>query len=264
MKTIKITLFLIITFFASNLYSQDLIIKNTKDTLKCKIKEVGSDEIKYSLPDYPEDVSFGIDKEDVWKIVFYNGKEMSFVKDLNNPKKYTNDNKNALKFYFFSPLMGNVAFAYERSVKPGQSFEFSLAYIYGRSNLGLNDKGAYVRAGYKFIKSPDFYVRKMKYSHILKGGYIKPEITFTAFHSKNDIFYSASSNVEKDVMALTLTINLGKQVVYSNAFLIDYFIGFGYGFVNEEIGYYYSSLIGANEFPISFSYGIKIGGLFGK
>jgi len=264
MKTLKISLVLFIILFTTNIFSQDLIIKNTKDTIYCKIKDVGSEEIKYSLPDFPEDVNFGIDKEKIWKIVFSNGKEMSFMKDMNNPESYSDNKKNALKFHLFSPLAGSVSFSYERSIKPGSSIEFGLGYIYGREDYGVHNKGAIARVGYKFMKSPDFYLRNMKYSHVLKGSYVKPELIFNSFSNQKDIYNLNGIKTTSDdvVSSLSIIINLGKQIVYDNAFLIDYHIGVGYGMATDEVGYYYSNVIGTNDFPIAFTAGFKIGGLF--
>jgi hypothetical protein len=264
MKTLKFVFVIIFTIVTTNIFSQDLIIKNTKDTIYCKIKDVGSEEIKYTLPDFPEDVSFGIDKEKVWKIVFSNGKEMSFMEDMKNPENYSDNKKNAIKFHLFSPLTGSISFSYERSIKPGSSIEFGLGYIYGRENYGMHNKGAIARVGYKFMKTPDFYLRNMKYSHVLKGAYVKPELIFNSFSHQQDIYnLNGTATTTNDVVSsLSIIINLGKQVIYDNAFLIDYHIGVGYGMATDEVGYYYSNFIGTSSFPIAFTAGFKIGGLF--
>jgi len=264
MKTLKIYLTLIIIVFTTNLFSQDLIIKNTKDTIYCKIKDVGSDEIKYLLPDFPEDVSFGIDKEQIWKIIFSNGKELTFKKDMNNPEVYLDNKKNAIKFHLFSPLAGSISFSYERSIKPGSSIEFGLGYIYGKESYNIHSKGAIARVGYKFIRSPDFYLKSMKYSHILKGGYVKPEIIFNSFSYRQETYnYGTTTTTTTNyATSLSIIINLGKQIIYNNAFLIDYHIGVGYGISNNEVGYYYSNVMGGSSFPISLNAGFKIGGLF--
>lgn len=157
-------------------------MKNNNEQIKCKIREIGLDVIKYNLPEYSNDVLFAIAKDDIVKIIFENGKELEFQKDMSNPEFYTANKKNILKIDFLSPLTGNTTFAYERSLQPGRSIEASLGII----GLGIdpgnrNQEGAFVKLGYKFIKDPDFYLRGMRYAHILKGGYIKPEVAFGFF-----------------------------------------------------------------------------------
>ena len=43
--------------------AQDKIHKRNQEIIDCKIKEIGTESIKYNLPDYPEDVLFAIDKD---------------------------------------------------------------------------------------------------------------------------------------------------------------------------------------------------------
>ena len=58
---------------------------------------------------------------------------------------------------------------------------------------------------------------------------------------------------------------MGKQWVFDNSFLVDFFFGVGYGFDsnndNEE-GYQFSHVTASEEVPISFSAGLKMGWLF--
>ena len=59
MKKIIFVIFLITLTF--NGFSQDRIIKITKDTINCQVKEIGDDEIKYTQKDFRGDLVFGID-----------------------------------------------------------------------------------------------------------------------------------------------------------------------------------------------------------
>jgi hypothetical protein len=177
MKRIFLFAFLSMLLPGSAVFAQDLIMKKNNELIKCKIKEIGLDEIKYNLPEYSQDVLLSIDKDDIVKIIFENGKEMEFQKKMTNPETYRENKKNIIKVDFLSPLTGNTTFAYEHSLRPGRSVEASLGII----GLGIdpgekNPGGAFIKFGYKFIKDPDFYLRGMRYAHILKGGYIKPEV----------------------------------------------------------------------------------------
>jgi hypothetical protein len=50
-----------------------------------------------------------------------------------------------------------------------------------------NPSGAYARIAYKFIKTPDYYMNNMHYSHIIKGAYFAPEfaIRYMEYDSYN-------------------------------------------------------------------------------
>lgn len=246
-------------------FAQDKIHKRNNEIINCKIKELGSESVKYLLPDYPDDVSFSIDNDKILKIVFENGKEHFFQKEMFNPENYVDDRKNVIKLDFISPLTGNTTFAYERSLKPGQSFEVTLGII----GLGFdpgdeNARGAFTKFGYKFIKSPDFYFNKMRYSHILKGSYIKPEISFGYYsHEYYYIENWGNSMVEREpVVSGALHLVLGKQWVYSNVFLVDFSVGVGYGFDNIDGGYHFGYATSDGSFPISGSANLKVGYLF--
>ncbi len=278
MKPRYFALVVFFTFISLQLFSQDQIIKNSDEVIICKIKEIGLDEIKYILPDYPDDVMFAIDKEDIKQIVFENGKTLSFKQKMTDPETYKDNNKNAIKIDFLSPLSGNTTFTYERSLKPGRSIEGELGIIGLGIDPGDEDPGGvFFRFGYKFIKSPDFYLRGMRYAHLLKGSYLKPSITIGFFGRDNYYYdyaypepydgnYYYPTNYTERATAVTGSIQLilGKQWVMDNSFLIDLYWGIGYGFSTnyEASNYFYSHVIMDEEFPLSISAGIKMGFLW--
>jgi len=268
MKT-KILLVCTISLFllSQSTMAQDIIIKKDNQTIKCKIKEIGTDDIKYILPEYASDVTFAIAKDNVTKIVFENGKEMSFQKEMNNPENYLDNKKNALKINFLSPLYGSTSFSYEKSLKPGRSIEGTLGFIgLGIDHLGENPGGAFVKFGYKFIKDPDFYLRGMRYAHVLKGAYFKPELGIAVFARDGSMYNDYGQyqeNARETVAAAALHLVLGKQWIIDNAFLVDLYAGLGYGVSStDETSFYYGFSISGSSFPISFSSGLKIGFLF--
>ena len=99
------SLILFITILSLSSSAQDRIIKITKDTILCQIKEIGDDEIKYTQKDFRDDVTFGIDKNKVSRVIFSDGKELSFKDSMFDPAKYQAQHKNALKVGFLSPLL---------------------------------------------------------------------------------------------------------------------------------------------------------------
>ena len=258
----------ILLLFSSSVLAQDIIMKNNTEAIHCKVREIGLDEIKYNLPDYPGDVMFAIDKDKISKIIFENGKEMVFEKEMTNPLNYVDNKKNIIKVDFLSPLTGNTTFAWEHSMRPGRSYELTLGIIgLGLDNNNRNAVGGFTKFGYKFIKDPDFYLRGMQYAHVLKGSYVKPELTFGLFEKDvwawSDYGFSSEKSRES-VISGTVQIVLGKQWVFDNAFSIDFFGGVGYGFTTSEAytGYHYGYTVADKNFPLAFSAGFKIGYLF--
>ncbi|MCK9450506.1 MAG: hypothetical protein M0Q90_02355 [Bacteroidales bacterium] len=277
MKPNQIFLLIALAFSAvSTVNAQDKIFPKKDDVILCKIKEVGLEEVKYLLSEYSDEVLFAIAKDDIEKIVFENGKEMTFENSLINPANYLDNRKNAIKIEFLSPLTGNTTLGYERSLKPGRSIEGEIGII----GLGIdpayeNPGGVFFRFGYKFIKSPDFYLRGMRYAHLLKGSYIKPMITLGFFSREEDYYYESwneygywdgyySSGETKSTVSGAIQLVLGKQWIVDNVFLVDFFGGVGYGFSNNYNGsnYYYSHTVIDQDFPLSLSVGLKMGFLW--
>ena len=258
--TIIIITFVLLFSSLFTLQAQDRILQRDGEIIECKVLEVGSEVIKYSLAEYNFQVQFSIKKAVVDKILFENGQELVIdhveiareSAETNSADLFLIQKRNAVKLNFLSPMFGSTILSYERAIKPGQSFEGSVGII----GLGFDnpDKalGFGLKAGYKFIRSPDFYLKGMRYAHILKGGYVKPEIAIASYELRNE-----GRHVTKGAILL----NLGKQWVYSDIFLVDLYVGMGYGFSNarEFDDFPYFIAIGSNDVPFAFSFGLRIG-----
>jgi hypothetical protein len=257
--------FLTVLFTAAliNIQAQDQIVKRDGESIFCKVSEVGTEEVWYSLAEYDFDVQFSIYKSLVDRIHFANGKELVIdhaaaamaSTEANSADLFLIQNKNAIKFQFLSPMGGTTKLSYERALRPGQTFETTIGLI----GLGMNNPdgaaGLGIIAGYKFIRSPDYYLKGMRYAHILKGGYVKPEIAFANYSVRED-----NRNVTKGAIIL----NIGKQWIFSDVFLVDLFGGIGYGFSNDQTGedWPYFIAVGTDEVPLAFNWGFRIGILF--
>ncbi len=107
----------------------------------------------------------------------------------------------------------------------------------------------------------------MRYAHILKGTYVKPEIGFGFFSKDTEIYYDYWSSYyyysseRKDYFSMIVQVVIGKQWVVNDIFLVDFYAGIGYGFDGGEGEYHYGYTI-TPDTPLSFSAGLKIGGLF--
>ncbi len=270
----KIVAILFFTLCLSNFAkSQDLIYKKNKEVLVVKIIEVGIDEIKYKDFSKQDGMTLVIAKAEVYKVKYENGKEQMFLlDDMENPNNYANNKRSAIKADFLAPMFGQFTMGYERSLNPGSSIELQLSIIGAgvQNNTDFSASGAFIRVGYKFIKSPDFYLRGMRYSHILKGSYIRPEFTIgqcSETYPSNDYFLSVKTVKTRDVTFGAFMINLGKQWVFNDNYLVDYFVGLGYGFSTKHQDYDIYSFNNHAMFgpfsrnPISYTVGLKIGKL---
>ncbi|MFA7379867.1 MAG: hypothetical protein WC150_05360 [Bacteroidia bacterium] len=221
----------------TNLYAQDLIIlKEKHDTLKVKVTEVGVDEVKYKLwPVNEKDPVIVLEKKRIRKVILESGTTLNFfLDDIDDPKNYVGQRKHLLKMDIISPTLGVSSFAYEKSIKPGRSYEIGLGLVGLGFNAPENDiAGAFLRVGYKFINTPDVTNRGMRFSHLLKGGYVRPELIFI-----NYTFRSINSPSTVPVSTYRTTggafiINFGKQYVFSNIIAVDIFAGLGVGSQNK-------------------------------
>ncbi|MEQ8927443.1 MAG: hypothetical protein RLO81_16600 [Fulvivirga sp.] len=268
----KNTLLLIFFALSQVLNAQDQIHKKDNTVIKCRVVEVGLEEIKYTEHLKNDELRISIAVDQVRKIVFETGRIIEFTDPLNDPNSYADDRKRALKFHFLSPLRENLTFSYEKNIKPGRSVETTFGVIGVGFDVDPEDNstGIHTGIGVKFMRTPDFYSSRFKYSHILKGSYIKPQVLISAYRNEYNSYLLNSPNPtrkEKDVVALALLLNLGKQIVFDNFFLIDYSFGLGYGFTNISTGEgdvsyrsdHYGFLAGDENFPIAISFNLKVG-----
>jgi len=244
-------LFLLITvvLFGPIAFSQDTIFKRNGNQLKGKVVEVGTNEIKYKLPDNPDGPLYSVDKNTVNRIVYENGRVENYVNDIKDPENYSGQLKRALKFDFLAPLIGYSQFSYEQSTGVGKSYEVSLGIIgLGKSTqLGYYDNsfrsvkrkqaGLFAAAGYKFNKWPDFLFGRTRFTHIMQGAYAKP-VFYLGHYSENQVIYKTATNsyvVDKQKVTFgALQIEFGKQWVFGEKFLMDLYWGLGYGADNKN------------------------------
>ena len=255
-------------------FSQDFIHKKDKSIIECKVIEIGLNEIKYTEPRSSGPIiSIAVDM--VSRVVLESGREIKFNDPLTDPNSYTDDKKRALKVHFLSPLLEHLAFSYEKSLQPGKSIESTVGII----GLGFDtnpdhrSSGLFVSSGIKFLRTPDFYTQRYKYAHILKGAYVKPELVLSVYNDKATNYYYypnyTTSTEEQTIVAGAFLVNLGKQIIYANSFLIDYSVGIGYGVNSQDRPRYddyynyrsnhFGFVGGGADFPVAITAKLKIG-----
>ena len=260
MKNVRFLLLLSGLFLAAiPLRAQDLIYRlNPVQTIEGKVTEIGETNIRYTRTDTRSDVVFNIPAKYIQKIVFEDGKELVY----NDVVDVSHDRKNAIKLGFLSPAWNATTLYYERSLKTGQSLELGVGVI----GLGLEDyyddeSGILIKAGYKFLTRPEFYQNRFRYAHLLKGSYIKPEITFVHY-SASETFNGGCEiwDGNRDVTLFNFAVIGGKQWVFQNSLLLDLYagIGFNVGDTDNYESFHYAF----TGDVITFTAGFKIGFLF--
>lgn len=274
--------------------AQDKIYKKDKEVIEVKISEVGSGEIKYKIFNDPDGPVYTMDKDLISKVVYENGRTEIYQSPLKNPEFYADQPKNAIKINFLAPLLGYTQLNWEHSLRPGRSAEFTMGIIglgkrqesasftnfdentYTLTTYYREARGAFFSGGYKFVKRPDYTTSAVKLTHLFQGFYAKPELSFGIYgHNRLTRNFNSSSvrQERKTVVFSGMIVNLGKQWVFGEAFLIDVYGGLGYAVDNINSNrygpgdeYYYEENTG-NHFILNtnddsglgVSGGIKLG-----
>lgn len=277
----KFIFFILIALASISAKAQDKIYRKNGKVLEVKIIEIGSTDIKYKNLNDADGPVYVLETDRVKKIITADGKVQVFSDNLKDMESYEGQLTKAIKINFFSPLYGYAEFGFEKSVGVGKSFEISAGIIgLGKSeqlnlynnttnsstNLKRGQSGGFVSAGYKFNKLPDFiFFGRTKMSHLMQGTYFKP--TVYAGHYKENIIITKSSTSQsvldkQNVTFGALQLELGKQRVFGEKFILDTYIGLGYGFDNKKDTYQYE---GTNNFQFyndnsAFNYAISRAG----
>jgi hypothetical protein len=275
----SIVLVLFLSLAANVANAQDQIVRRNGEIIKAIVKEIGTTEIKYVQPEINKDVIFSIDNALVDKIIFADGKEYPIdhqANSLETTEQNSNDlfltqRRNAMKFDFISPIFNTTTISYERCVKPGGSVEFTLGAIgIGFSPNDYDAAGLLFKGGYKFLRSPDHYLRGMRYAHILKGRYVKMEFDFATFNSNMymyDPYNRNGINKRETTNKWAMMVVMGSQSVFSDSFVIDTYFGIGIGKSTRsgfDSGFGNGFAASDGDTPIAASAGLRLGFLFGN
>lgn len=291
------SIYLLLVFFAIALTAkaQDKIFKKGGEIIEARIIEIGTDEIKYKIFSDQSGPLYALDKDRIIKVVYENGRVETYQSNLKDPKLYEDQAKDAIKVNFLAPLLGYTQLNFEHNLRPGRGYELSLGIIglgkrqdidtfYDRTNnqpttTYREASGIFIGGGYKFSKLPDFVNKGSKYSHVLQGAYVKPELLL-GFYKHNNIesFPGGTSapRVSRESISFGgLLINLGKQWVLGELLLVDLYGGLGYALDNrnaaqENSEYYYDyvgnhyALTTGRDSGLGVTGGFKVGILLNR
>lgn len=237
--------------------SEDQIVKKDGSTLKVKVLEMGTDEIKYKLYGSPPDGPvLSMKKKEIKTVkidgqVVYEFKEDPYSTSNSSILNKTND----IKMNFFSPLFDYLSFSYEWMEKPGFNWEAGAGFIgIGIGNRNSNNNannlfgwqkkeptGFFLHGGPKFLlgSASDIEVDGARIAHPLKGRYFAIDVilqTMTRPYSTTIQVYNPNNGTstytdfdwKTRYQDLALNLIYGRQNIYGNAVTVGYYIGFGY------------------------------------
>ena len=229
--------------------AQDKIYRKNGEVLKVKVLEVSSSEIKYKIFGDNDGPVYVLEKDRIKKIEYENGRVEKPTINLKDPEQYADQLNKALKINFLSPLLGFTQISYEKSTGVGKSYELSLAVIGAGKNRLLdfydynsirserkNQFGFAIGGGYKFSKLPDFLFGRTRFTHLMQGAYAKP-VVYIGNYSENRVAYKNNNQYVVERQNVTfgaLEVELGKQWVFGDKFLIDIYTGLGWGADNKK------------------------------
>ena len=302
-----ISLLLVCLFLsACSALAQDVITKKNGDVLKVKIVEVGTSEVKYRLPEAPEGPVIVISRSDIKsiKVEGKNGQTVNLIDEKADPMGVTHEpiiaKASAVKFNFFSPIYQNLAFSYEQVIHPGYNAEIGLGLVGpGIGSNSYDPHGLYLKAGIKFLLGNVADVedgKRLRYSHPLKGRYIKLEASFwdestsqqyQGYYVNGNGGYGTNYPFQDYTISAAhqgwaLMFIYGRQFILANMFTFGYYIGIGYtgentqytsnvnpipagtsaSYIDNNRYGLYSFTTGSEPLPIGITGGINLGYIF--
>ena len=260
--------FAIIVYGPKKTFSQDVIVKSNNDSIRAKIIEINTENIRFRYFNMKEGPIIQIHKNEVKEIIYENGSRLTV---LYNPYEVSPDmmirqRSHAFKVDVLSSLFNHYLLGYEMRLFPAINLELKASIIGTNVTTSLDHaEGYFVKCGLKFVKLTSSYMRGLKYIQPLKGNYIKPELIFGQFKRDEKHHYINYTNY-------AINIVFGRQDVINNFFVLDYFGGFGYSYQvnstvkdstnNNSVGdftYAYSHLFFGKGIPLILTGGVLIG-----
>lgn len=272
-KSIQVIVLFVFVFMglSTAISAQDEIIKNDGRKMSVWIKEVGDTQIKYIEVGDPNEIIFTIDRVLVKSVEFSYGEKLKKETGEYSDDYFFNDKCQNLKINFSTLIGNNVILTYERALSPKNSIETTIKVI----GLGIfpnarNRRGMGLDIGYK-MKLGSVFKNDGAYrpNHLLHGGYVKPMIGFHAL-SQNTLFSSSRTSYRM----INIGLDIGKQWIFNNNLSIDIHTGFHYyggsenmintNGISDEVtlsSFSGGDIVGFEN--VAFSFGLRIGGLFG-
>jgi hypothetical protein len=252
MKYFKIVSCVLIFIICEKVLAQsDTLIYKNKEKLLGKVIEINDTDIRFKKESNPTGPIYSVDRNKISEIRFSNGQVEQIVQDelsINQEQKIL-DKRTVIKLEPYGFVDGKLIIGYEKVIKVGCNLDIKASYI--NTSIGSNifnqplTKGFFIKPGIKFLLGTDYHYKGLKYTHPLRGQYIRLDGIFTRFTVYNLMPSNANnynrSTVNEQVLSYGLLLNYGRQVILGNIISLDYYIGLGFTANYKKYNLYYYS-----------------------
>lgn len=266
LKSILVLFIVLITALFVDVSAQDVIILKTGDKVEAKIIEINDVEVKYREYNDPDGIIFTMSRGKIREIRYETGRREKEEPEGLDEAYYVDDGKQSVKVNFIALANATTILLYEYGLNPGSSLEAALKI----NGLGFNNdeekSGFGLDVGYK-VKMGSLFRKRNTYrpKHFLAGGYFKPVLGFNHVNFDDGYQYEKYTYVH-------FGFDIGIQWILRNAIALDLFMGWHYYGGNFDDKYSGDTgsggeisdgnLYGGEN--SAFSFGMNIGGVFGK
>jgi len=289
MKLSHLLVIILLFIAGGKVYAQsDTLIYKNKDKVVCKVIEINDTDIRYKKLSNLNGPIYSIDKIKISEIHLSNGEVEIIVPDemSANSAQEILDKRRVIKFEPFGLVGGRVVLGYEKVLKVGINLEVKAGYV--NSSIGYKGytnyftQGAFIKPGIKFLLGTDYYYKGVKYTHPLRGHYIRFDGLFSFFtiHDIQANIYNPvygyqvyNGKTDQREIAYGMLINYGRQIILGNIVTLDYFVGVGIAghstsYTDNSVAVYrnydmsnnrYFSHTQIGNFPIAFNGGLALG-----
>lgn len=255
------------------------------------VEEIGTDKITYRTNSGSGDIKVSVMRTEIMRVGLGNGQQLIINKAVGPDEvRDTGGMKNAIKMDFLAPAFNHAVVGYERVLGRNTNLEIKLGYIGLGEYLGYrNLSGGMAKVGIKFIRHQrKYWADNVPVVHAFAGGYIKPEIIFSAWTSEKGYdnyepypypiypYPSYGYQLSKTSSSVAFNLTLGQQFRIGRYFLFDVFGGVGYGArwtvkqdgqggssdTTDHEQYNFSHAFFSNSTPLSVSAGVMFGVVF--
>jgi hypothetical protein len=254
--------FLFSLAFPFNSHSQDVIVRTTNDSIRCKVIEITTDKIRFRYNNLKDSPIQEIHKNSVKQIIYENGSKLNIVYNRYEvpADMIIREKKHSIKVDLFAPLFNHFTAGYEMKLKLGTNLEIKCAIIGSNISTFLkHSEGFFIKGGVKFIRLSNSYSKGLKYINPLKGSYFKPGFIFSQYKRDEDHTYVYHTHYAIDIV-------FGRQYSISKRIVLDYFGGAGFGIEKtssiDDLSYAYSHIFFGEKIPIIITGGLTMGYVF--
>lgn len=157
--------------------------------------------------------------------------------NLSNDNSIAHQKRRVISVNPFAPLGGDFVMGFQHAATPSRNISAQVGIIgLGFHDLLPNDdKGGFVRVGYRLKLKPTVITDDMKWSHAFAGTYIEPKFTLSMYRGEvitseyDPVTYSYTYTSSHETrVASAFLLGLGKQFIIGDIATFDVHYALGY------------------------------------